>query len=101
MRFADLVPLGAEGTYASPNLDGRGGGGPKKPGRYNPALLGGLLRGSWRGLESSLIGASTSESRSNIGTSILYVSLVSFFSVKQTKQAVMTSWSVGAKAEVI
>ena len=45
IRFVVLVPL----------RDGGGGGAPRMPGRYKPALLGGLLGGSWRGLDASLI----------------------------------------------
>ena len=48
IRFVVLVPFGE----ACLSFDGGGGGAPRMPGRYNPALLGGLMGGSWRGLEA-------------------------------------------------
>ena len=49
MRFVVLVPFRAE---EGETFVGGGGGGPRIPGRYSPALLGGLLGASWRGLEA-------------------------------------------------
>ena len=43
MRFVVLVPFRAE---EGETFVGGGGGAPRMPGRYSPALLGGLLGGS-------------------------------------------------------
>ena len=48
IRFVALVPF----EEACLSFDGGGGGAPRMPGRYNPALLGGLMGGSWQGLEA-------------------------------------------------
>ena len=58
IRFEVLVPF----REACLSFEGGGGGAPRMPGRYKPARLGGLLGGSRRGLEASLIGTSISES---------------------------------------
>ena len=58
IRFVFLVPF----REACSSFDGGDGGAPRMPGRYSPALLGGLLGHSRRGLEATLKGASTSVS---------------------------------------